>query len=109
VALDRDGRLTFRNVAVDADVARAPRAYHAVWSEFDNATGDTRFLGTSDAADAEVVAPSSLPAREGAFLKVELSSSGSDHASWSYPVDAFFRLRAGSWQLAGFDRMPERN
>ena len=109
MSLDRDGRLTFRNTAVDADVARAPRAYHAVWSAFDNTTGDTRFLGTSDAAGSGVAAPSSLPSREGAFVKVELSSSGSDHASWSYPVDAFFRLRAGSWQLVGFDRLPEQN
>jgi len=107
VSLDRDGRLTFRNLAVDADVARAPRAYHAVWSEFDNATGDTRFIGTSDADRAGVLAPSTLPSREGAFVKVALSSSGSDHASWSYPVDAYFRLQAGSWRLVGFDRLTD--
>jgi hypothetical protein len=36
-----DGTLTFTNVAVHADVARAPRAYRTSWWTFDNATGRT--------------------------------------------------------------------
>jgi hypothetical protein len=107
--LDVNGRLRLRNEAVEADVARAPRAYHAVWYAFDNTTGDTRLLGTSRAADTELHAPTPLPTQEGAFVKLQLSSSGSDYASWSYPVDAYFRLRAGTWQLVGFERMPDRN
>ena len=106
-SLDRGGVLTFRNAAVDADVARAPRQYHAVWSTFDNATGDSHFLGTSEAPDTYLHAPAALPESEGAFVKVALSSSGSAHASWSHPVNAYFRLRTGSWQLVGFERMPE--
>lgn len=106
-ALAADGRLTFRNAAVDADVARAPRQYHAVWSGFDNATGDTRFIGTTDSADTQMTPPAALPQHEGAFVKVSLSSSGSAHASWSFPVDAYFRYRSGAWQLVGFERMPD--
>lgn len=107
-ALDRDGRLTFRNAAVDADVARAPRRYHAVWSVFDNATGGTQHVGTSDSPDTQMQAPDRLPMLDGSIVKVALASSGSGYASWTDPVDAYFRYRAGSWQLVGFERMPER-
>lgn len=106
--LSRDGRLTFRNAAVDADVARAPREYRATWSTFDNATGASRAIGESAAIEPAMAAPVELPATDGAFLKLALSSHGSAHDSWSVPVDAYFRLRGGDWQLVGFERMPDR-
>lgn len=107
--LDADGRLTFRNAAVDADVARTPQTYHAVWVEFDNATHTDRFIGTSRAATTYMRAPAPLPTRDGAFVKVELSSTGSDHETWSTPVHAYFRMRAGTWHLTGFERLPARS
>ncbi|HUR34987.1 MAG TPA: hypothetical protein VM032_14390 [Vicinamibacterales bacterium] len=108
-ALDADGTLSFRNAAVDADVARAPRGYDAVWHQFDNATGAARFIGTSQSAGASMQAPRPLPAAEGAFVRVEISSDGADQPAWSYPVHAYFRLHSGSWQLVGFERMPDRS
>ncbi len=107
--LSADGVLSFRNAAVDADVARAPEGYHAVWSRFDNATGDTRFIGTSSGTFARLLAPAGLPHTDGAFVRVAIASGGSTHASWSYPVHAWFRQHGGAWQLVGFERMPEQD
>lgn len=105
--LDETGVLSFRNAAVDADVARAPREYHAVWSRFDNATGDTRVIGTTRSGGTEMTAPASLPRAEGTFVQVQLSSSGSTHASWSRPVHAYFRFHEGTWELVGFEHTPD--
>ena len=104
--LDGDGRLTFRNAAVDADVARAPQVYQAVWLEFDNATHSNRFLGTSRSASTYMRAPAPLPTRDGAYVKVELSSTSAEHPTWLAPVHAYFRLQGGAWRLVGFERMP---
>jgi hypothetical protein len=108
-SLSPDGVLTFRNAAVDADVARAPRRYEAVWSTFDNATGETRAIGTIGSEAPQVAAPAPLPTTDGAYLRVALSSIGAEHASWSVPVHAYFRLRNGTWQLAGFERLPDHD
>lgn len=106
--LARDGSLTFRNAAVDADLARAPQGYRAVWATFDNATGATRHFGETSAATPDAQAPAALPRSQGSFVKVELSAVGAEQASWHSPVNAYFRLREFGWQLVGFERMPER-
>jgi hypothetical protein len=107
-ALGPDGVLTFRNAAVDADVAHAPDSYRAVWSQFDNASGDARVIGESVGVTTALAAPVALPVRDGSYLKVELSSDGSSYPSWTDPVAAYFRYRRGTWQTVGFERMPER-
>jgi hypothetical protein len=105
--LERTGVLTFANAAVDADVARAPRHYRASWFTFDNATGATRLIADTTAVSNSVPVPAALPETDGAFIKVRLSSTGSEYASWETPVDAYFRLRQGEWRLVGFVRLPE--
>jgi hypothetical protein len=108
-SLGSDGILTFRNAAVEADFARAPQGYRAVWATFDNATGTTRHFGEAVVRATEAQAPAALPAAAGSFVKVELSAVGAEHTSWQVPVNAYFRLRdIGGWQLVGFERMPER-
>ncbi len=107
-ALDVNGVLTFGNAAVDADFAHAPREYFAVWSTFDNATGDARVIGESGGPTTRLVAPAPLKHVEGSFLKIQVGSRGAVHASWAAPVDAFFRYRQGAWSLVGFERLPQQ-
>jgi hypothetical protein len=53
------------------------------------------------------VAPAGLPRAEGAFVKVAIGAVGGSHAAWAMPVDAYFTLARGGWQLVGFEQMPE--
>jgi hypothetical protein len=105
-ALDCSGILTFVNVAVDADVARAPQAYHATWYIFDNATADTTLVGETTSQSTMMDAPSDLPTADGVYIKVQLRSAGAPNPAWEKPVDAYFRMIGGQWRLIGFERMP---
>jgi hypothetical protein len=102
-ALSSNGTLTFRNAAVDADVAHAPREYRATWFAFDNATGLTKHL-TDTASPTTTMEAVKLPALEGSFVKVEVSSVGGPEKSWETPVTLYFKHTAGQWQLVGLDR-----
>jgi len=106
-ALGSDGTLTFRNAAVDAGVATSPAGYRATWFAFDNTVGTTRLIAATSGKTTRLEAPAALPTQPGAFIKIELSSIGASHPSWETPVDAYFRLTAGTWQLVGFARIPE--
>jgi len=106
-ALDDDGTLTFTNAAVDADVARVPAGYRAVWSTFDNMTGVSSRFGESTGRTTLVVAPANLPQPNGLFIQVSLSATGAPHPSWEKPVHAFFRKGSGGWRLVGLERVPE--
>jgi hypothetical protein len=103
--LDYDGVLTFVNVAVEADVARAPGGYRAVWSTFDNASGATERLAETSGPTTLLQAPDNLPATDRSFIKVELSAVGGADPSWAVPVDAYFQRRHGAWRLVGFERL----
>ena len=105
--LDAAGTLTFKNVAVDADVAKMPRGYHAAWSTFDNTTRETALIGETSAATPQFQAPVGLPRNEGAFVKVDVSAVGTGYAAWAKPVSAYFRLGRGGWSLVGFERTAE--
>jgi hypothetical protein len=100
------GALTFTNVAVDADVAHAPRQYRAVWSTFDNATQRTGRIAETVSRSTTVDVPAGLPERDGAYIQVAVSAVDAAQPAWSLPVHAYFRLRGGAWQLVGFERMP---
>jgi hypothetical protein len=106
LVLDAEGRLTFANAAVDADLARAPAGYRATWALFDNATHTTTRVGDTAGSTTSLYAPGSLPRSEGALVKVSLSATGTPQASWQIPLDAYFRLRNGVWGLVGLERMP---
>jgi hypothetical protein len=102
--LGNDGRLSFRNAAVEYAGTAPPRGYRAVWSSFDNETGSASPIGVTEAPDTVISAPA-LP--ETSFLKVELSSVGAPVASWEEPLTLYFRLNADTWNLVGLERMPD--
>ena len=104
--LDADGTLTLTNVAVEAAVARAPGGYRASWSTYDNTTGTSAFIAETTGTTTTLHAPAGLPAADGVFIKVALSAIGGD-VSWQAPVNAYFRLRNGSWRWVGFERISE--
>jgi hypothetical protein len=101
-SLANDGRLSFRNAAVDAHVSAAPSGYEASWSVFDNATGESRALGVSSAATPTIQAPA-LPA--GGFIKVDVRATGAQVTAWTQPLSLFFRRASDGWSLVGLDRM----
>jgi hypothetical protein len=104
--IDEEGRLTFKNAAVEGDFAKAPGGYRAVWFRFDNATGESARIGETSGRTTEIAAPGALSAQNGAFIKVQVSSVDAAVPAWEKPVDMFFRYRDGRWRLVGFDRMP---
>jgi len=93
---------------VDAQLASAPRGYRAVWSTFDNATGTTKRIAEVSDITTRLHAPVRLPQRDGDFIQVQLSAIDAPYASWEEPVNAYFRLREGTWRLVGFERMAEQ-
>jgi len=104
-----NGVMTFTNVAVDADVARAPRQYRAVWSQFDNATQTVRRITESSSRSTSLDVPAGLPTQDGAYIQVAVSALDASQPAWELPVHAYFRLRGGAWRLVGFERMPAQN
>ena len=105
--LSRDAILTFRNAAVDADFARAPEGYRAIWSRFDNATGETVRVAETTSRTTRFDAPAGLPGVPGAFIKVELSAIGGC-TSWTKPVHAYFQRLDGTWRLVDLNGCPTR-
>ena len=102
-SLDPDGRLTFRNAAVDAKIAERPKSYAAKWFTFDNATGATSEIGESESADSPMTAPR-LP--QTSFLKVELRAVGASIQAWERPISAYFKRQGSRWSLVGLERLP---
>jgi hypothetical protein len=103
LALDRDGVLTFRNLAVDAGLADAPAEYRVRWFRFDNAAGTTAPVGDEQRApDVNAKAPADV--LESDYLMTELRASHPVHAGWSTPLRAYFHRESGGWKLVGLER-----
>src|SRR5262245_33564235 len=104
VALDASARLTFKNAAVDATDIATPAGYRATWSTFDNTTGGTTAIGTTESSGTSITAPR-LP--EVAFVKVDIAATGSPVKAWETPISVYFRRQSGGWFLVGLERLPD--
>jgi hypothetical protein len=96
-------RLTFGNAAVDAGVSPVPVGYRAIWSNFDNNTGQATLIGTTEGATSPLGTPN-LPAA--GFIKVDISAVGAPEP-WLRPVSVYFRKKGADWTLVGLERLPE--
>ena len=101
-----DGTLRFVNAAVQAGVAAYPAGgYTAQFAAFDNMTNQTRPIGTAGTTEGErIQAPPGLPGEVGAFVKIQVAALQPQHASWSVPIDVYFKREAGRWKLVGLER-----
>lgn len=99
--------LTLNNAAVAARVAPPPTiGYRASWFLFDNATGESEPLATTESAGTRMPAPP-LPSTLDTFVRVDVAAVGAAHESWTRPVSAYFRRQSDGWKLVGFERIPE--
>jgi hypothetical protein len=105
-ALSPEGRLSFRNAAVDAGAGQPPaNGYAATWASFDNATDAAVAIGTATSPAAlEIAAPVALSSTPGSFVKISVAAVGAQQATWNRPVDVYFRRAASGWQLVGVER-----
>jgi hypothetical protein len=105
--LDASGGLTFENAAVAAGVANGQPMYRASWMVFDNTTGDTKPLSSTESQTTTMTAPAGLPSTPGSYIQVDLSADVAAHPSWKQPIKIHFRRTAQGWQLVGLERLPE--
>ncbi len=97
-----DGRLTFRNIAVDAAVADRAPGYRALWYTFDNVADKATLVATTEETQSPLPMPA-LPASE--FIKVDISTVGGPEA-WNKPISVYFRRDSSGWTLVGLERLP---
>jgi hypothetical protein len=108
-ALDGSGLLTFENAAVQTRLADAPKGgYQATWYRFDNSTRTSQAVGSATTSrEPRLQAPSDLPRGDGTFIRASVIAVDPPHASWTKPVDVYFRRTGDTWKLVGVDRVPE--
>jgi hypothetical protein len=106
VQLSPSGELTFKNAAVAADVAAAPKAYVVEWRRFDNATGSTADLGVTRGPATMIAAPADLPSAAGTYIRADIAAIGGPER-WAKPAYAYFLREPAAWKLVGFERVPD--
>ena len=105
--LDAQGRLTFENAAIAAGVAKGEPTYRASWMLFDNMTGSTKPLSTTESQTTTLDAPAGLPTMPGSYIEVDLSADLQAYPAWKEPIKIHFRRTQQGWTLAGLERLPD--
>jgi hypothetical protein len=103
--LDANGRLTFENAAVSAGVAKGQPTYRASWMVFDNATGQTTPLSTTQSQTMSLDPPAGLPTTPGSYLEIDLSAENPTQPAWKEPIKTYFRRTGQGWTLVGLERI----
>ena len=104
--LDATGRLTFENAAVSAGAAKGQPTYRASWMLFDNATGETKPLSTTQGQATSLEPPAGLPTTAGSYIQVDISAEIEGYPAWRQPIKTHFRRTAQGWTLVGLERLP---
>jgi len=107
VRLDATGRLTFENAALAAGVAKGQPIYRASWMVFDNVTGETKALSTTQSQTMTLDPPAGLPTAPGSYLQIDLSAELAAQPAWKEPIKTHFRRTGQGWTLVGLERMRE--
>jgi hypothetical protein len=74
---------------------------------FDNMTGATTPLSTTESQTTTLAAPAGLPTEPGSYVQVEISADLAAFPSWKEPIKTHFRRTGQGWQLVGLERLPE--
>jgi hypothetical protein len=105
LSLSANGRLTWRNAAVDARVADAPRSYTLRWFEYNNTTDERRATGDVQTVQApEAPAPMTLVQGAGEYIGVVITADHPQHPAWSKPATFYFRRAPSGWTWVGAER-----
>jgi hypothetical protein len=105
--LDASGSLTIENAAIAAGAATGQPTYRAAWMTFDNATGQTKPISTTESQTTTLAAPAGLPTTPGSYIQVDITADLAQFPTWKEPIKTHFRRTAQGWQLVGLERLPE--
>jgi hypothetical protein len=103
-SIDRDGRMTFRNAAVDLKFASPAEEYRVRWARFDNATGNAEAVG-DEVVTKEPVATVPRALADARYIRAIVTSHHGEQPNWVHPVHVFFRRANGGWETVGLERI----
>jgi hypothetical protein len=89
-----------------AGVAKGQPTYRASWMLFDNMTGATKPLSTTESQTTTLAAPPGLPTAPGSYIQVDIAADLAAFPTWKEPIKTHFRRTAQGWQLVGLERLP---
>ena len=93
---------------IAAGVAKGQPTYRAAWMLFDNMTGETKALSTTESQTTTLdrsggTADGAGQLHTGRYL----CGSVDEHPAWKQPIKTHFRRTAQGWELVGLERLPE--